>query len=40
LKIKSGKDNNDKGKDNNDDEDKINAISVDFLLVYEFEFVT
>jgi len=37
LKNISAKDSNDKGKDNNDDEDGINATSVDFLLVHEFE---
>ena len=39
MKNISEKDSNDKGKDNSDDEDKINATSVDFLLVYEFECV-
>jgi len=38
LKNKSEKDNNHKGKNNNDDEDMINATSVNFLSVHEFEF--
>jgi len=37
LKNRSEKDNNDKGKDSSDDEDRINATSVNFLLVHEFE---
>jgi len=37
LKNRSEKDKNDKGKDKSDDEDKINATFIDFLLVYEFE---
>jgi len=36
LKNKSEKD--DKGKDSSDDEDRINATFVEFLLVHEFEF--
>ena len=38
MKNKSEKDNNDKDKYSSDDEDKINATSVDFILVHEFEF--
>jgi len=38
LDNKSEKDSNDKGEDNSDDEDKINATSVNFLFVHEFEF--
>jgi len=37
LKNRSEKDSNDKGIDNSDDEDIINATSVDSLLVHEFE---
>ena len=37
VQNKSEKDNNGKGKDNSEDEDMINATSVDFLLVHEFE---
>jgi len=38
LKNRSEKDSSDKGsKDSSDDEDMINATSVDFLLVHEFE---
>ena len=37
MKNRSEKDSNEKGKDNSDDEDRINATSVDFLLVHEFE---
>jgi len=37
FKNKSENDNNEKGKDNSDDKDTINATSVDFLLVHEFE---
>ena len=37
LKNKSEKDSNDKGKDDSDNEDKVNATFVGFLLVHEFE---
>ena len=37
MKNRTEKDNNDKGKDSSDNEDRINATSDDFLLVHEFE---